>query len=285
MKFFACVPLGTVIPRFVLLLALAAGLGLVTCSQSAQAAPTAVAPTMLGITQEAVIPGKLPALLAKRAAAQPALQLANAGRISLGLVSVSGPEEVWTFNFYEALADIETDRLAVERAPATKAAVERLDEAAGACLTHREVQTCTFLKDLSYQADFDWAQATCFDVIMVHVRVGHHLEYLELRRMSLAGHNKGRLDGPLLVFKVNTGVKGLTWMIVRPLRSLRQHDELQAKGFGEILTPEEDAKMVALRASSMEYAEERFFRIEPQISRVPAAWAARNPGFWPPASP
>jgi hypothetical protein len=235
---------------------------------------------MLGITQEAVTPGKGAALIEKHAAAIPALRSASPARISLGLVALSGPEELWTFNFYDGLADIEADREAGEREPATRAALARADEAIGACLTHREVQTCTFLKDLSYQPDFDWAQARCFDIIVVHVRVGHHLEYLELRRMSLAGHNKGKLDGPLLVFKVNTGVKGLTWMIVRPLRSLAQHDELQAKGFGEILTPEEDARMVALRARSMEYAEERFFRAEPRISRVPATWVARNPDFW-----
>lgn len=240
---------------------------------------------MLGLTHEAVVPGKLPALLGCRSATVRAQRTASAARISLGAVSVSGPEEVWTFDFYGALADIETDRQAVERLPAVKAELERLDEQAGACLTGRAVQTCNFLRDLSYQADYDWARATALDVIVVHVRPGHHLEYLELRRMSLAGHNKGKLDGPLLVFKVNTGVKGLAWMIVRPLLSLAQHDDLRAKGFGEILTAEEDARMVALRASSMEHAEERFFRIEPRISRVPPGWAAHNPEFWGPAKP
>ena len=242
-------------------------------------------PAVLGLTQEAVVPGKLPAFLNARAEAVRAQQSANEARISLGAVSISGPEEVWTFNFYPALADIEADRQALARLPAAQATLERLDEKAGSALSGRLVQTCTFLRDLSYQPDFDWSKATALDVIVVHVRPGHHPEYLELRRMSLAGHNQGKLDGPLLVFKVNTGVKGLAWMIVRPLLSLKQHDELRAKGFGEILTPEEDAKMTALRAASMESAEERFFRLEPRLSRVPAAWAARNSEFWTPAKP
>ena len=247
--------------------------------------PGPMSPAILGITQEAVVPGKLAALLGNHSAMARTRRPANDGRVALGLVAVSGPEEVWTFSFYDALADIETDRLAIEQAPALKSAVERLDEEGGAFISHRQLQTATFLKDLSYQPDFDWSQAHYLDIIVVHVRPGHHPEYLELRRMSLAGHLKGGLDGPLHVFKVNTGTRGLAWMIVRPLRSLRQHDELQARGFGEILTPEEDAKMVALRAASMEYAEERFFRIEPRISRVPAVWARLNAEFWSVASP
>ena len=219
-------------------------------------------------------------LLHNHAAMARMIGAANLTRVTLGLVSVSGPEEIWSFNFCQALADIETDRELLERAPLTKVALDRLTEEAGGSISHRNVQTATFLKDLTYQPDFDWSQARYLDVIVVHVRPGHHLEYLELRRMSLAGHKKGQLDGPLHVFKVNTGVRGLAWMIVRPLTSLRQHDELRTRGFGEILTEEEDAKMVALRAASMEYAEERFFRIEPQISHVTTAWVQRNPEFW-----
>jgi hypothetical protein len=195
-------------------------------------------------------------------------------------VALTGPDEVWTLDFCGALADIESGRLAADRNPAVRSAVERFDEAGGSLLSRRNVQTATFLKDLSYQPGFDWEEARFLDVIVVHVRPGHHPEYLELRRMSLAGHLKGGLDGPLEVFKVNTGTQGLAWMIVRPLRSLGQHDELRREGFGEILTPGEDARMTALRAASMEYAEERFFRVEPRISRVPEAWTRRDPAFW-----
>ncbi len=246
---------------------------------------TPVSPAILGITQETVVPGKQAALIRNHGELVRVLRATNGSRVSLGLVAASGPEEIWTFNFYAALGEIETDRVAAARESAVKARLEQLDEAGGSLLSRRNGQTATFLRDLSYQPDFDWSQARYLDIIVVHVRPGHHPEYLELRRMSLAGHLKGGLDGPLHVFKVNTGTPGLTWMIVRPLRSLGQHDELRLKGFGEILTPEEDAKMVGLRAASMEYAEERFFRIEPVISRVPAAWARQDPAFWSPAAP
>jgi len=242
-------------------------------------------PAILGIMQEAVIPGRMAALTRNHGEQARVLRAANGDRVSLGLVAASGPEEIWTFNFYTTLGDIESDRQAVARDPVAQARLESLDEAGGAGLSRRNVQTAAFLRDLSYQPDFDWAQARYLDIIVVHVRPGHHPEYLELRRMSLAGHLKGGLDGPLHVFKVNTGTQGLTWMIVRPLRSLSQHDELRLRGFGEILTPEEDAKMVGLRAASMEYAEERFFRIEPAISRVPSAWARQDSAFWSVAAP
>ena len=271
-------------PNYVVSLTIFFGLLAAARPGFAQANLGPASPSILGITQEAVVPGKMTTVVKNHAIAAATLRAINHSRIALGMISVSGPEEVWTFNFYNALADIESDRQAVEESPATKTAIDRLDESESGSLTRRNVQTATFLKDLSYQPEFDWSQARFLDVIVVHVRPGHHPEYLELRRMSLAGHLKGELDGPLHVFKVNTGVTGLAWMIVRPLRSLRQHDELRAKGFGEILTPQEDAKMVELRAVSMESAEERFFRIDPQISRVPETWSRRNPEFWAAAS-
>ena len=246
---------------------------------SQQSAPPLV-PVILRVTQETLVPGKTAALLRNHTETARVLQPVLQGRIALGLVALSGPDEVWTLDFYGALAELESDRLTVVRNPEVRAAVEKLDEVGGALLAQRNVQTATFLKDLSYQPGFDWSEARYVDLIVVHVRPGHHPEYLELRRMSLAGHLKGGLDGPLLVFKVNTGTRGLAWMIVRPLRSLGQHDELRRQGFGEILTPEEDAKMVGLRAASMEYAEERFFRVEPRISRVPETWTRRDPEFW-----
>ncbi len=264
---------------------LAVGSALLPSLLRASDVAPALAPAILGITQETVLPGKMSILIGNHGEVSRLLQSITPTRISLGLVAVSGPEEVWTFNFYSALGDMESDRLAVERIPGVKRKIEQLDEGGGPCLSRRNVQTATFLRNLSYQPDFDWAQARYLDVIVVHVRPGHHPEYLELRRMSLAGHLKGGLDGPLHVFKINTGTRGLAWMIVRPLRSLGQHDELRLKGFGEILTPEEDAKMVGLRAASMEYAEERFFRVEPGISRVPAEWARQDPAFWSPRAP
>src|SRR5205814_798957 len=163
---------------------------------------------------------------------------------------------------------IQNDLERIAATPPLQAQLEKLDAATGGEVAGRNTMTAQFLKNLSYQPDFDWSRARYLDVITVHVRVGHHPEYLELRRMSLAGHNKGGLDGPLLVYKVNTGVRGLAWMIIRPLTALADHDALREKGFGEILTAAEDQKMVELRAASMEYAEERFFRIDAAMSQV-----------------
>jgi hypothetical protein len=253
--------------------------GFAGAARAADAAPT-TSPTILRITQEAVRPGKYATLAANKATLAQAWCAAGSPRISIALKSLTGPDEVWTLEFLDGLGDLESDLARVAQTPALRARVAAAAEAEAEYLAQRNIMTALFLKDLSYQPAFDWAQARFLDVITVHVRPGHHLEYLELRRMSVAAHNQGGLDGPLHVFKVNTGTRGLTWLIVRPLKSLREHDALRAKGFGEPLTAEQDRKMVELRAASMESAEEQFFRVEPGLSLVPAAWAQNDPGFW-----
>jgi len=238
---------------------------------------------VMHITQAGIKPGGMPALARNRAAVGRALDTINSPRTTIALTSITGAEEVWLIDFCAGLGDLEQDRQLIERAPGLRNELDTLSEQEADFFSTKGGVIGLFLKHLSYRLETcDWSQVRYVEIITAHVRPGKHPEYLEYRRMSQAAHNKGGIEGPLLVYKIN-GYKGLVWMIFRPLKSLRQHDELRAQGFGEPLTPEEDRKMVELRATSYEYSENRFFRVDPQMSQVPRRWSEINPAFWRPS--
>lgn len=267
-------------PSLLLLSCLAAAVSATLNPAFAADRRAATSPEMLTVTQVNLKPGKAAEFEKSRGTAVQVLAAAHWPGTIIGLRSVSGPDDVWLLNFHGGMGDLEDDHNRITHDSNLQARLGELEQAQGALISGRNELIANFLKNLSYQPGFDWADVRYLDVITVHVRPGHHLEYLELRRMSAAAHEKGGVDGPLHVFKVISGTQGLTWMILRPLKSLHAYDELKAKGFGEPLTPEEDKKMIELRAVSMEYAEERFFRIEPAMSLVPRDWEKPDAPFW-----
>ena len=248
-------------------------------------APAAeVQPTtpFLQITREWVRPGKGPRLIRQREAAAHRLA-GSGGRAVVGLVSMTAREEVWYLGFYQKLGDLERERARQAAAPGAALRAEA-EDAEGDLLVEKNRYLAYYFPHLTYRPDFDWAEMHFLDVITIHVRPGHHLEYLQMRQMAVAGHVRGGLDTHLIMFKIVSGEPGLTYLILRPMRGLSDHDDLRARGFGEPLTPEEDHRMVELQAASVDREDEQFFRVEPRLSQVPPAWARTDPEYWRPAA-
>jgi hypothetical protein len=258
---------------------------LVTCF-AAQAQTTAVAgttpsltqPVILGMTRETVKPGKTADLVHLREEAMKSMDVPGQP-ITIGLSSVTGKEEVLYLHFYDSMGMIEDSEKRVE-AVGEQTKMNRLNEREGDLLIEKRDLTLLRMPDLTYHPDVDWAQTEYLDLITIHVRPGHHLEYLELRKTALAGHVRGGINTNLIVFKTTSGAPSPLYFILRPIKSLHTHDELRAKGFGEPLTDEENSKMIKLLGAAVESEEEEFFRVEPRISSVTPAWAASNVAFW-----
>lgn len=237
-------------------------------------------PLIIHITREAVKPGKTQTVLSNRASAVEALAEVKSNRIVLGMRSITGPEEVWLLAFHDSLGSIEDAQREIRAVPDLMPRVERLDTEEGDWLLGKTGMTVLHQKDLSYRPAFDWSEARYLDVISVHVRPGHHLEYLEMRRMARAGHERGGLDTHLIVYKVTSGAPGVAFLILRPLRSLHEHDALRAKDFGEPMSEEDNLKMVRLLGESVDHEEEAFFEMAPRASHVTRSWAGTNAAFW-----
>ena len=246
-----------------------------------------VQPTVfyMGIEREFVKPGLLASVAQVRSHAIAALNPSGLPRTQLALESLSSTEEVWLMSFFENLGDIERDRAKVHQLPDLELPLARLTNQEGTLLAKRRGLILRYMPDSTYNPHYDWARMRYLDAITIHVRPGHHLEYLEMRRIAVAGHVKGGLDTHLIMFKVTSGEPGNTYLILRPMTSLDDHDGLRAKGFGEPLTDDENRRMIELQAASVDGEDEQFFRVLPESSLVTAEWAKSDPPFWHPAGP
>jgi hypothetical protein len=169
------------------------------------------------------------------------------------LRSITGAERVWRLGFCDKLADLEKDRPSIDGLAAGLAG----------SLVSRDEVVAIYMKEFTYRPEVDWSRMRYLDAITIHVRPGHHLEYLEMRRIAVAGHVRGGLDTRLIFFKAITGLPGLTYLILRPMQSMADHDRLRAQGFGEPLSEAENAHMIELQQRAVDREDEQFFRVVP----------------------
>ena len=73
-----------------------------------------------------------------------------------------------------------------------------------------------------------------------------------------------------MMYAVQSGEPSGTFMVIRPMKTLGLLDDLHAHNDGEPVTPEEEARKVKLWAASGVSEEEAFFKVDPQMTYVPA---------------
>jgi hypothetical protein len=156
-----------------------------------------------------------------------------------------------------------------EKTPALKTELDKIDAAEGDLLESKRDITATYQPDISYRPKFDWSEVRYWEIIWVHLRTGHHDEYIENRRMTRQEHEKGAFDTHQMMYAVQSGEPSGTFMVIRPMKTLSLLDDLHAHNDGEPVTPEEEQKKVALWAASGLTEEEAFFHVVPDMSYVP----------------
>jgi hypothetical protein len=134
--------------------------------------------------------------------------------------SVTGPKHVWIFARYDSLEDLEKDQDYASGTPSLRIALDRLDAAEGELLESKREITATYQKNISYRPKFDWSEVRYWEIIWVHLRTGHHDEYLENRTMTREEHEKGAYDTHQMMYAVQSGEPSCTFMVIRPMKTL-----------------------------------------------------------------
>ena len=238
---------------------------------------------LLRITREVVKPGAWGDYTRVSVARSRALKSANWTRVSVAWKTLTGPDEVLYLTFYNSFEDWGKDQEKVEKAPVLKTKLEELAQKTGSLLESRRDFTTVYHKDISYRGEFDWSQMRCVSIITIHLRPGHHREYLENRKIVLGAHTRANLDEHLAIFTVSSGAPSATYLVIRPVTSLHGFDtmeEMHGAKYGEVLGNENRAKVQALFAASVETEEEDYFCADPQLSYVTGSWAQSNRDFW-----
>ena len=227
-------------------------------------------PPILKITKMMVKIGKLPEVQKLESERIGAMKKFNYPRSYISSVSLTGPQQVWIFSRYKNLQDMADDIAFVNRTPALRAEMEKLDDMEGSLLNSKRDITASYQPNISYRPNFDWADAHYWEIIWVHLINGHHDEYIENRIMTKEEHEKGAFDTHQMMYAVQSGEPSGTFMVIRPMKTMGLLDALNAAGHSaEPTTAEEQQKKKQLSVASVVSVEDAYFRVESNMTYVP----------------
>ncbi|MBC7929981.1 MAG: hypothetical protein H7Z38_05370 [Rubrivivax sp.] len=269
---------------------------LIVAQAAAQTMPPP--PGILVIVREDIKPGEMPAHDQEAAAYAQLLAKANeritnpdlrSGRIAL--TPIAGNENEVTYLWgYDSFDDMEKSNLEIDKmatdAKLLKADFDRLtDNKLHA--SQRDI-IASLRPELSYGwGNVDVAQARYFVVTMTRIKPGHEAEYWDaFKKHVLTAREKTPLKGTAsyAVYQVRAGMPGGFYISFRPLKSMAELDGASPMTVRNAMTDDGREKMDKVSSDAILTSETTFYRINPRISHVAPAMAARDtsPGFWNP---
>ena len=119
-------------------------------------------------------------------------------------------------------------------------------------------------------------------VLEVRLFAGHEDEFVESLGLLSDAYRKVQADTPWVVYEVDMGTTTSTFLILFPLATLAQNDNLLAIK-GALLDAEggeaaEHAKQVA--RESYASTQSTLYAVKPALSHVPKEFAEGDPDFW-----
>jgi hypothetical protein len=193
----------------------------------------------------------------------------------IGMVSITGPPEVWQTELHQTFASIED-----------------LDQAAGTATPAREDPLAVsrtliafYRPGWSYRADQAirlFPRAHYFHVTIYQVRPDAENDLGELVKLRRLSADSVNLDRPDLAYQVISGAPSGTFIFLAPLTSLKTMDEgvadtpVYAEGIAEAR-----AKTANKVSADGEISREHLlFRVEPRMSYVSDEFAEADRQFW-----
>lgn len=279
--------------RYKLLLS-AALLVLAAASQALAQTPPAP-PNVIVIVREDIKPGKMPAhaeeamMFVRTQAKANTMLNENMRDYRIAMSPIAGNENevtyLWAYGSFEEMEKKrkEADRLANGPMKADfDALVDRDLHAAQADVI------ASLRSDLSYGlGNVDVAQARYMAVTTLRIKPGHEEEYWNgMKKYVYPARDKTALkSGSWAVFGVRAGMPGTSYVIIRPIKSLAEFDAATPRTARDAMSAEDRMEMDKITDRSVTFTITNFHIIDPRLSLVSPAFAARDttsPAFWNP---
>ncbi|MGH9524996.1 MAG: hypothetical protein ACRD3E_20915 [Terriglobales bacterium] len=242
----------------IVLLAISLALALPVFGQ--ESAPTAP-PKVLKILRETIKPGAGAAHEANESAWIHALKDAHYNVPTQAMTSLTGDSQVWFMAGFPSWAEYQAY---VERWH-SDAALGRIASTYGPkerdFVSDTETVTCRYHAEYSYQPDFNFAAYKYIAVGVLRFRPGTDIAaYFKTLEAARA---KAKLDNHTVVYEINSGTHGGTYLTFTPMSSLARWDIPQDPAFLAALRESNWRQMVG--ADLMD-SEQRLFEFSPEMS-------------------
>jgi len=245
-------------------------------------------PKFIHIIQDVVKEGSWDAYHDLQVERAKALFAANWPRVSIALKTITGPDlEVLHMSFFNSFEERANDKKEMGKNPALSAKLKELTQKESLLLQSRREIDVHYQPKISYQGNFNWADMRFMSIINIHLKPGHGSEYLQNRDIVMKAHSDAKLPENLAIYTVFSGALSSTYLIMRPVTSLKGFDETEAMhgdAYGAILGDENRKKVHDLFAASVETEEEDYFGFDHLLSYTTPAWAGSNSDYWKPTA-
>jgi hypothetical protein len=255
---------------------------------SAQEARTAL-PKVLMVEREEIKPGKSAAHEKVAAGFVSVLSKTKSSDYWMGLVPVSGDENVALFvGGHDSFAEVESARHAVDAAlaanPALRAGAEALERQGGDVHASQRTMFARYREDLSYRSPTlaDFAKSRFVTVVTVRVKPGHITDYEGYVKAYNEGRTKASVDVRAAFYQVTTGASAGTFLVFVPWASMAALDVDSSKALDAALGEDALKKLRQTAADTIADSQSALFALNPRISRVTPGFAAHDPEFWAP---
>jgi hypothetical protein len=240
-------------------------------------------PKVLQIFREEVKPGKGAAHEKVEVGWPQAFAKANYPVHYLAMTSMAGPNEAWFLEGYDSFASIEKAEQLIDKNTTLKTELEKLSERDGELLSGMRTLITTYRDDLSYRPNVTLSQMRYMTVTTARVRPGHDSDFVALRKIVTAAHEKANMDEHWAMYQVVSGAPAGTYLLFLPMKSMAQMDayaEIHGKPYQDALGEENQKKVRELASTAVMTVESTLFAFNPKMSYVSKEFAAGDPDFW-----
>lgn len=252
----------------------------------AQALPTSQ-PNLIQIIREEVKIGH-EADHAKTEAGWPAaFEKAKNQEFYFGLASVTGPSEAWFIIPYDSNRAMGDSMKKQSDDAVLSAELARLSRADSAHVNSYRSILAMARKDLSRGAFPDLGKQRFLEVTIFRVRPGHENTFTEGGKAYGAAAGRAAPAVAYRVYEVVAGMPGPTYIVISSVPSFGDFDKMTTDGEAvmKAASPQEMAALQKFAQEALINSETQRFRVDPEMSYVPAEVRAQDPGFWMPKKP
>ncbi|MFZ0744148.1 MAG: hypothetical protein WAM85_07065 [Terracidiphilus sp.] len=253
---------------------------------AAQDATTTSVPKVLQITREFIKPYKSGMAHDKTESAfVAAMTKAKFPAYYVGMDSMSGKSRALFMTRYSSFDEWEKDNKLVAMNSSLNADLESASLADGELLEGVDSVVYTFDEDLSYHSHRDLMNHRFYQIMVFHVRPGHHKDWMDLVNMVKAAHDKMADNAHWGMYEAAFGTENGTYIAITgdPHMSVIDEDYANDKKFVEAMGGEEAmGKFDALFGAAVDSSRSELFSVNPKQSYVPEEWIKADPDFWKP---
>ncbi len=203
----------------------------------------------------------------------------------IALESLTGPAEALSFDPFDSFEQVDTAYAEWGRIFAAHSDLARMQEQVRALISSERTIIAVRRDDLGYRPQsIDFSKAHFLRVLEVRVIPGHESDFAEAFRILAGAYEKIRADTPWVVYQVNAGMPSPAFLVIVPMRTLKQNDDLLdwRRSVREVEGEEVAHRTEQIARDAYAFSETNLYAISPEMSHVSQEFAEGDPSFWSP---